>query len=69
MRSSCCRCAQPSSCVRANDKDAFDADCISPLFPHRILSLFFSQHPFFKKSEPLRTLAPLIKAAREASKK
>ncbi|KAL7409168.1 kinase-like domain-containing protein [Mrakia frigida] len=27
------------------------------------------QHPFFKKAEPLRTLAPLIKAAREASKK
>ncbi|KIO30596.1 hypothetical protein M407DRAFT_69083, partial [Tulasnella calospora MUT 4182] len=26
-------------------------------------------HPFFKKAEPLRTLAPLIKAAREASKK
>ena len=27
------------------------------------------QHPFFKKSEPLRTLSPLIKAARESSKK
>ncbi|KAG8950726.1 signal transducing kinase of the PAK [Tulasnella sp. 424] len=27
------------------------------------------QHPFFKKAEPLRTLSPLIKAAREASKK
>ncbi|CED84614.1 pkinase-domain-containing protein [Phaffia rhodozyma] len=27
------------------------------------------QHPFFAKAEPLRTLAPLIKAAREASKK
>ncbi|KAG8933676.1 signal transducing kinase of the PAK [Tulasnella sp. 419] len=27
------------------------------------------QHPFFTKAEPLRTLAPLIKAAREASKK
>ncbi|KAJ1306688.1 hypothetical protein OPQ81_007680 [Rhizoctonia solani] len=26
------------------------------------------QHPFFEKAEPLRTLAPLIKAAREASK-
>ncbi|KAI5119126.1 hypothetical protein M0805_005732 [Coniferiporia weirii] len=26
------------------------------------------QHPFFKVSEPLRTLAPLIKAARELSK-
>ncbi|KZP01842.1 Pkinase-domain-containing protein [Calocera viscosa TUFC12733] len=27
------------------------------------------QHPFFKRAEPLRTLAPLIKAAREAAKK
>ncbi|KAG8928418.1 signal transducing kinase of the PAK, partial [Tulasnella sp. 417] len=27
------------------------------------------QHPFFKKAENLRTLSPLIKAAREASKK
>ncbi|CCL98609.1 uncharacterized protein FIBRA_00611 [Fibroporia radiculosa] len=27
------------------------------------------QHPFFKLSEPLRTLAPLIKAAREINKK
>jgi len=26
------------------------------------------QHPFFKLSEPLRTLAPLIKAAREIAK-
>lgn len=26
------------------------------------------QHPFFKVSEPLRTLAPLIKAAREIAK-
>jgi len=28
----------------------------------------FLQHPFFKLSEPLRTLAPLIKAAREIAK-
>jgi len=27
-----------------------------------------SQHPFFKLSEPLRTLAPLIKAARDIAK-
>jgi len=27
------------------------------------------QHPFFALREPLRTLSPLIKAAREASKK
>ncbi|KAG8950727.1 signal transducing kinase of the PAK [Tulasnella sp. 424] len=27
------------------------------------------QHPFFKKAEPLRTLSPLIKAAREVYKK
>jgi p21-activated kinase 1 len=27
-----------------------------------------TQHPFFKLSEPLRTLAPLIKAAREIAK-
>ena len=26
------------------------------------------QHPFFKLSEPLRTLSPLIKAAREIAK-
>lgn len=26
------------------------------------------QHPFFKLSEPLRTLAPLIKSARELAK-
>ncbi|KAG5720422.1 hypothetical protein E4T56_gene17219, partial [Termitomyces sp. T112] len=26
------------------------------------------QHPFFKLSEPLRTLAPLIKAARDIAK-
>lgn len=28
----------------------------------------FPQHPFFKVSEPLRTLAPLIRAAREIAK-
>ena len=28
----------------------------------------FVQHPFFKLSEPLRTLAPLIKAARDIAK-
>ena len=39
-----------------------------------IISYFFnnysssSQHPFFKLSEPLRTLAPLIKAARDIAK-
>jgi p21-activated kinase 1 len=26
------------------------------------------QHPFFSKAEPLRTLAPLIKAAREIAR-
>jgi p21-activated kinase 1 len=29
---------------------------------------FLSQHPFFKLSEPLRTLSPLIKAARDIAK-
>ncbi len=29
---------------------------------------FVLQHPFFKLSEPLRTLSPLIKAAREIAK-
>ncbi|KAG8928417.1 signal transducing kinase of the PAK [Tulasnella sp. 417] len=35
----------------------------------RLDAVTLLQHPFFKKAEPLRTLAPLIKAAREASKK
>ena len=30
--------------------------------------MYSCQHPFFKLSEPLRTLSPLIKAAREIAK-
>jgi p21-activated kinase 1 len=33
-----------------------------------LTNLTLLQHPFFKLSEPLRTLAPLIKAAREIAK-
>lgn len=32
------------------------------------LTPFDTKHPFFKLSEPLRTLAPLIKAARDIAK-
>jgi len=32
------------------------------------LTRFILQHPFFKLCEPLRTLSPLIKAAREIAK-
>ncbi|KIO30592.1 hypothetical protein M407DRAFT_14296 [Tulasnella calospora MUT 4182] len=56
-------------------------DLLSPVFRDYLASVLevdvekrpnvatLLQHPFFKKAEPLRTLVPLIKAAREASKK
>lgn len=41
---------------------------IYSLGPFGQYELIILQHPFFKLSEPLRTLAPLIKAAREIAK-
>lgn len=38
-----------------------------PGYPRRTM-LNSAQHPFFKLCEPLRTLSPLIKAAREIAK-
>ncbi|KIO30594.1 hypothetical protein M407DRAFT_69045 [Tulasnella calospora MUT 4182] len=56
-------------------------ECLSPVFKDYLAQVLevdaekrpdavtLLQHPFFGTAEPLRTLAPLIKAAREASKK
>lgn len=38
---------------------------LHPLCPALLISV---KHPFFKQCEPLRTLSPLIKAAREIAK-
>jgi p21-activated kinase 1 len=39
----------------------------SPVY-HEVFTINCTQHAFFKAAEPLRTLTPLIKAARELSK-
>jgi len=40
---------------------------LSPTF-YKVFTRNHTQHAFFKAAEPLRTLTPLIKAARDASK-
>ena len=54
---------------RPNATELLQVDLLFYYFLHYFNNyLSLSQHPFFKLSEPLRTLAPLIKAARDIAK-
>lgn len=61
------------ACLEVDAEKRPDAAQLLQVFPflrciHYSISLVFLQHAFFKLSEPLRTLAPLIKAARDMAK-
>lgn len=52
---------------RPNATQLLQVSTVKNLSQYKLMHLSL-QHPFFKLSEPLRTLAPLIKAAREIAK-
>jgi p21-activated kinase 1 len=53
---------------RPTASDLLQVTTTSSPVDYRVLMGGYPQHAFFKAAEPLRTLTPLIKAARELSK-